>query len=170
LSQSTWTYPINSWADLPGAIVASERAGAVGAAHLLRGLAAGRIGHLPLLPDMSNGKFREFIRGTSHKPAIVLIGDDDGMDRGPAGWRLTARALRWANSVLLHAAAAELDHYEAAILTAEVRRRVLIIECGSATLAAWGDLVRAAPHRPATLVIVPRGGVHPLPAKPGDLH
>jgi hypothetical protein len=88
----TWAYRIESWADLPGAIVANERAGA------------------------------------------------------------------------------ELPHYETAIVAAEIVGRVLVIECGTATLDAWATLVRAAPQRPSVLVIVPRGGVHPLPTARGAAH
>ena len=68
-------------------------------------------------------------------------------------------------ALLLHGAGAELQHYEAAIQAAEMGRRVLVIECSSAMLEAWVPLVRAAPHRPSTMVIVPRGGVHPLPLR-----
>jgi hypothetical protein len=78
---------------------------------------------------------------------------------------LAVRALRWAIGVLVHGAGAELQHYEAAIQAAEMGRRVLVIECGTSTLDAWVALARAAPHRPSTLVIVPRGGVHPLPLR-----
>ena len=163
----TWAYRIESWADLPGAIIASERAGAIGQAHLLRALVAGRIAYQPLLPDTSASSFKTFVRATSRKPSmpsIVLIGDDDGFDRGPDGWRLAARAVRWAASIVLHGAGAELSHYETAIVAAQIVGRVLLIECGSATLDAWTMLVASAPHRPSGLVIVPSGGVHPLPA------
>jgi hypothetical protein len=155
--------------DLAAAIVLNEQVGAIGQAHLMRALRAGRIAFQPLLPDTSSSRFKAFARATFRRPAIVLIGDDDGFDRGPQGWRLAERALRWADRVLLHGAGAELAHYEAAILAAEHRHRVLVIECSSATLDAWAALVRGAPHRPATMVIVPRGGVHPLPVDPSKL-
>lgn len=162
MSQSEWAYPVNNWSDLIGAIVASEQAGAIGQAHLLRALAAGRIAFLPLRPDTSSSNFKAFLRGTARRPAVALIGDDDGMDRGPPAWRLAERAIRWARGIVLHGTGGEVEHYEAAIQGAEVAGRVLVVECGSATLAAWAALSAAAPHRPNVLVIrPPPGGTHP---------
>jgi hypothetical protein len=48
-------------------------------------------------------------------------------------------------------------------VAAELIHRILIIECGSATLDAWVRMVKTAPHRPITMVIVARDGVHPVP-------
>jgi hypothetical protein len=144
------------------AIVQTQQAGAIGQAHLMRALAAGRIAYLPVLPDSSATKFKAFARAVAHRPAVTLIGDDDGFDRGPDGWTLAHRAVRWARSVLLHAAGAEFSHYEGAIEAAQIMGRVLVIECCTATLDAWAALVGAAAHRPSVLVIVPRGGVHPV--------
>ncbi len=162
MSQSTWAYPVNSWADLPGAIALAEQVGAIGNACLMRALAVGRIAYLPVLPDTSAMKLKAFIRATVRRPSVVLIGDDDGFDRGPDGWALARRAVCWARGVLIHGAGAEVHHYEAAIEAAEIAGRVLVIECSSATLGAWAALVGAAAHRPGTLLIYPRGGVHPV--------
>lgn len=159
---SAWPFAVNNADDLACAIVQAQQVGAIGTAHLMRALAAGRIAYLPVLPEMSATRFKAFIRATAHRPAIVLIGDDDGFDRGPDGWTLAARVLRWARSVLLHAAGAELAHYEGAIEAAEIVGHVLVIECCTATLDAWAALVGAALHRPSVLVIYPRGGVHPV--------
>jgi len=153
---------IDTRADLAGAIVLNEQAGAIGQARLLRALMAGRIAYLPLLPEMSAGQFKTFAHATRGRPAVTLIGDDDGMDRGPAGWRLAGRSLRWARAIMLHAAGAEPEHYEAAVVAAEMVHRVLVIECSTATLPDWLALVLALPRRPPTLVIRPRGGIHPL--------
>ena len=75
----------------------------------------------------------------------------------------TARAIAWARRIMIHGAGAKIAHYEAAVLAAQARGRCLIVECSSATLPAWIDLARAAAHRPPTLIIEPRNGVHPLP-------
>jgi hypothetical protein len=160
---------IENAADLAAAISINEQAGAIGQAYLMRALMAGRIAFFSLLPDSSSSSFKAFQRLTSRRPAVALVGDDDGFDRGPDGWRLAERALRWATAVLVHGAGAEIGHYEAAIVAAELVRRTLVIECSSATLDAWTALVRAAPHRPMVLVIVPRGGVHPLPMDKGAM-
>jgi len=154
---------VRNWADLPRAIAISEAAGAIGQAHLLRALYAGRIALLPMPADTSTTKFKHWAQITAGRPAVALIGDDDGCDAGPSAWRTAERAVTWARSVLIHAAGAEVHHYETAIVAAELVHRVLIVECLTATLGAWVQLVQDAPHRPMTLVIQPRGGVHPLP-------
>jgi hypothetical protein len=156
-------FRVDTPADLADAIVVSDRLGAIGQAHLMRALAQGRIAYLPLLPDTSATKFKAFARATSHRPTVLLIGDDDGFDRGPDGWAMATRAVAWARSVLVHGAGAELHHYEAAILAAQLVRRALVIECSSTTLDAWTALVAGAAHRPRALIIRPRGGVHPVP-------
>jgi hypothetical protein len=154
---------VRAWGDIPRAIAISEGAGAIGQAHLLRALYAGRIAFLPMPADTSTTKFKQWARATVGRPAVALVGDDDGFDAGPSAWRTTERAVKWARSVLIHAAGAEIHHYETAILAAELVHRVLIIECSTATLGAWVRLVRDASHRPTALVIRPRVGVHPAP-------
>jgi hypothetical protein len=154
---------VRAWADLPRAIAISEGAGAIGQAHLLRALYTGRIAFLPMPADTSTTKFKDWTRGTAGRPAVALIGDDDGCEAGPSAWRTADRAVKWARSVLIHGAAAEIHHYETAIVAAELIHRILIIECGSATLDAWVRMVKTAPHRPTTMVIVARDGVHPVP-------
>jgi hypothetical protein len=156
------TFTIHSAADLPGAIVASEQAGAIGLAHLLRALNCGRIAFLPVLPECSSSKFKQFVRGTAHRPAIALLPDDDYMDRGPAGWPVAERVVRWAASILLHAAGAEIQHYEAAIQTAQIRNRVLLIEASTQTARAWADLILRVGPRTPVLAIWPREGAHPI--------
>jgi hypothetical protein len=161
---------IDSMDDLARAIVLAEAQGSIGFVHLARALAAGRIAFQPLPPEMSASRFKQFARLTTDRPTIVVIGDDDGFDRGPGGWRLAERAVAWAKTTMLHGAGAELPHYEAAVRAAQLVRRCLIVECSSATLPAWEALVRTAPHRPVTLVVRPRGGVHPLPMARESMH
>ncbi len=163
-------FQVDTPADLADAIILSDRLGAIGLAHLLRAVAQGRIALFPLLPDTGATQFEAFARATSHRPAVALLGDDDGLNRGPAGWSMAGRATAWARAALVHGAGAEPSHYEMAIQTAKPARRVLIIECGSATLDAWASLVSDAAHRPSALIICPHGGVHPVPGDRGALH
>ena len=164
-------FEINSWQDLNRGIDVMQRAGAVGTAHLLRALASGRIAMLPIQPEESASKVKAFARLTSHRPSIILIGDDDGRDLGPSRWSQARRAVRWARSVVIHGAGAQLFHYELAIEKAELVGRVLVVECSKATLPDWIALVTSAPHRPATLVISPDGdGPHPFPIRKEALH
>jgi hypothetical protein len=131
----------------------------------MRALLRGRIAYLSLLPEASAIQLKAFIRATSDRPSVALIGDDDGMNRGLSGWAQAERALHWPRALILHGAGAEIEHYEAAIIAAELVRRVPVIGCSTVTLGAWAALVRAAPNRAPTLVIRPRDGVHPLPIK-----
>jgi hypothetical protein len=153
---------INSWADLPAAIVKVEQAGAHGLAHLMRALNSGRIAFLPLLPETSAKKFKVWAAATRERPAVALIGDDDGVDRGPNGWPLGERAIRWASSVMLHCAGYEFAHYQGAIEAAQVLQRVLVIESNTTTGEAWSEAILRAPHNPARLLIWPREGLHPV--------
>jgi hypothetical protein len=107
----------------------------------------------------SSTKFKGWGRATEGRAAIALIGDDDGTDRGPAGWPIAGRAVAWARWFVVHATGAEIVHYEAAIVAAQRTGRVLFVECGSATLEAWSSLVHEASRRPAGVVIrTPDGG------------
>jgi hypothetical protein len=158
---------INSLQELTAAIVTADQSGAIGLAHLLRAHIAGRIAIFAPLPDTSMGKFKQWAAMTRNQPAVALVGDDDYSDQGPAGWPLAARIIRWAVSAVVHAAGAEIVHYETAVVAARVVKRVLIIECSTTTLPKWRALVEAARPMPATLIISPPdNGPHPiLPAR-----
>jgi hypothetical protein len=156
------SFEIQTWADLPRGIVAAEQAGAPGLAHLLRALRAGRIAFLPLMPECSNARFKQFAALTKNRPAIVLVPDDDYRNRGPAGWQVAERAVHWASNILLHAAGAELFHYEAAVQAVQLTRRLLFIESNTTTAERWVDLIDAAQKRKNTTVIWPSGGPHPI--------
>jgi hypothetical protein len=90
---------IDTHADLANAIVLNEKAGAIGQAHCMRALMRGRIAYLSLLPEASASQVRAFTRATSDRPAFMLIGDDDGTDRGPSGWPEAERAWRWVRAL-----------------------------------------------------------------------
>jgi hypothetical protein len=155
-------FHVETPADLARAIVLAEAQGSLGFVHLARALAAGRIAFDPISPTTSSSRFKAFTRLTKGRAAVISIGDDDGMDRGPGGWPIARRCVAWASSIMIHGAGAEIAHYEAAIVAAELKHRSLVIECGSATLSAWIELVANSPHRRPTIVIWPRGGVHPV--------
>lgn len=154
---------VETWDDLAAAIVLAEQQGAIGTAILFRARLNGGPALLPLARDASASRFKQFVRLTSSQPAIVLVGDDDGLETGPAGWSCIERAIRWPASVVIHAAGAEAEHYELALAAAQICRRLLFIECGSRSAPGWIEAVRRAPQRPNVLVIEARDGVHPLP-------
>jgi hypothetical protein len=89
--------------DLARAIAVSAAAGMIGTTHLLKALQQGRIALLPAPANTSATKFKDWARMTTGRPAVALIGDDDGLDRGPAPWPVAARAVAWSRSILIHA-------------------------------------------------------------------
>jgi hypothetical protein len=154
---------LDSFEDIRRVIILLEREGVAGQTYLLRCLHAGRIAYLPVPPDTSSSKFKAWVRLTAHEPAVACIGDDDGFDRGPGGWKITGRVVQWARSILLHRAGAELWHYEHLVRAAEVSGRALIVECSSSTLPLWIDLMKLTNRNAAVLLLrPPPGGTHPV--------
>lgn len=145
------------------AITVYTQAGAIGLSYLLRASYNGRISLLSLLPTTSRQKVRALIKATRGRPAVIVIGDDDGADRGPAGWRTVPYVLGWAARIIIHAAGAEEQHYEWAVVAAEFVGKSLVIECSTATAQHWIDAVERLPEPVPTLVIWPRQGFHPIP-------
>lgn len=153
---------INDWSDLPRAIALSQQVGSIGLTYLLQALHNGRIAFQTLLPNTPRQQFRAFTRATDGCPAVVLIGDDDGADRGPAGWPMAHRAIRWASAITVHASGAELRHYETVVQAAELTGKSLLIECSTATAEQWIAAIQGLPNPPPTLLIWPQEGVHPI--------
>jgi hypothetical protein len=92
-----------------------------------------------------------------------MVGDDDYQDGGPPSWPQAERVARWTASVILHAAEAEMAHYEVAVILAQIVRWAAIIECSTATLPLWLPLVERVHLTPAILIVEPRdGGMRPI--------
>jgi hypothetical protein len=152
---------VSTFDDLVEAIRLNEQVGAIGQAHLMRALQQGRICYLSCLPDTSASKFKAFVRGVGNWPAIVLIGDDDYVDRGPNGWSITARAVAWARGILLHAAGAKIEHYEAAVKAARCCGRVLVIDASPGRVDSWSSYRRVERRNPED--IEARRSLPPVP-------
>lgn len=158
--------PIASRAELADAINEATVAGAIGTPILLSALYRGDICHQQIVPGGSISAAKQFIRGVGNRPSVLLIGDDDGANRGPSGWPAASKAVDWGRWFLLHAAGAEPEHYHLAITMAQIHRRVVVIECTTGTLPAWIGMTAKARNRVGGMVIYPRGGVHPvMPAR-----
>ena len=161
---------INSRADIPAAISAMQQAGAHHRVPLLQALYYGRIALLDLYRPGSATLVKRWMAAV-RLPAIASIGDDDDvLEQGPGTWPVAPRLLRWARFVVVHGAPGAPEHYEHAVKLAWVYRRVLLIECSSANVAAW----TAAAERWCTgaegVTLAPPAGVaHPC-RKPGDLN
>jgi hypothetical protein len=146
-----------------------QRNGYPWTARLFRGGLAAEFAFDPMTPEQSHARFKQFTRATARRPAIRLIGDDGGENLGPDGWPLARRAIEWSRTVMIHAAGAEMAHYEALIMAAKLCGRALIVETFSGALPNWIALVKALPPR-AVLTIAPRSGVHPRPMQREELH
>jgi len=115
-----------------------------------------------MLPGGSVSALKRFIGTVGNRPTVLLIGDDDGLNAGPAGFPGAAKAFAWGHWFLIHAAGADPKHYLGAIAAAQVYRRVVVVECSSVTLPAWQALTVAAPNRMGGMVLLPPPGCsHP---------
>jgi hypothetical protein len=144
------------------ALQIADAAGSIGVGLLLRAVRDGRIS-LHISQPENAPKFKDWAKTTARQPAVALIGDDDGLQRGAAAWGGYAyRIVRWSTHVMVHAAGAEPGHYEGAVRAAEEGGRVLVIETNPASAPSWLRVLTAIRPR-KTLVIWPREGVHPMP-------
>lgn len=83
---------------------------------------------------------------TLRDPAVVLIGDDDGEATGPTGWSGIRHAKRWAVSAIIHAAAGEAAHYQAAVIAAGTHKRLLLVETTAEHRDAWISALAPLPY------------------------
>jgi hypothetical protein len=163
------TIDFNPAMSIDRAIRIADAAGSTGVAVLLHAVRNRRIS-LHISQPENVPKFKDWATQTTGRPAVALIGDDDGLLRGAAAWRGYAfRIARWASHILLHAAGAEPEHYHAAIAAAEDGARVLVIETCPASAPSWLRVLAAIPRR-QVLVIWPRDNIHPVPDDRGRAH
>jgi len=99
------------------------------------------------------------------KPLVIVLGGDFGADGradcGPEGWPQSRRLLRWARWAPIHGTGGQVWHYGEAVEAARICHRVLLAECGTATLPAWEAMrAQVAPSLPGVT----------LRCRPGDFH
>ena len=98
-------------------------------------------------------------------PMVMVIGDDDLVSTGPAGFRDAQRFAEWADAAMVHAAGGEALHYQMAVDGALRMGRLLLVETSSAHASAWCDLFgKDGELRIPVLCIYPREGAHPTTA------
>ena len=129
---------------------------------LLEAAAAGRIG-LAFLSDPGAQLPCELSRPQS-RPTIVLIGDDPPAmhadSLGPEKWEFMRRLRYWRpRQALIHGTGGTPVEYEAAVRSAEIVGRFLIVDTSSAHALAWRD--RLNPICPG-IVLLPTHGAHPI--------
>lgn len=162
---------IDSFDAIPAAIGRMQLAGADHRVPVLRALYRGEIAHLELGWNGSANTFKRWA-ASIELPGLALIGDDDhAAADGPDTWPIARRVLRWARFVLIHGGTGDALHYEYAVELAKRYRRLVMIECTSATIAAWENAASRWCAGAAGLVMRPPPGVvHPALSKAGDLH
>lgn len=162
---------IDTWDAIPAAISRLQTAGADHRVPVLRALYRGKIAHLELGRNGSVGTFKRWAAAIQ-LPGLALIGDDDHSEAdGPDTWPIAHRALRWARFVLIHGGPGDASHYEYAVMLAKRYRRVVMVECSSANIAAWENAASKCCTGAEGLVMrPPPGGVHPARVPPGEMH
>jgi hypothetical protein len=103
------------------------------------------------------------------RPVLAIVGadmDDGRDDPGPAGWLCSRRLRDWCSVVIVHGSGGEAAHYREAVRAAELTGRCALIETTSARARDWATYFQ--PKR--CLVILPRGGVHPIPSDRRTAH
>ncbi|MDT7953186.1 MAG: hypothetical protein RQ966_16915 [Acetobacteraceae bacterium] len=162
---------IDSFDAIPAAIGRMQAAGAGHRVPILQALYRGEIAHLELGRGASASAFKRWAAAIQ-LPGLALLGDDDhAAADGPDTWPIAGRVLRWARFVLIHGGTGYASHYEYAVALAKRYRRLLIIECTSANIAAWESAASKWCSGAEGLVMCPPAGeVHPAPSKPRDLH
>jgi hypothetical protein len=127
---------------------------------LVRGAMAGTI----CLAEIARGGIPSFkaIERTG-RPALIVIGDDDGAAPGPAAWEAVRRLTNWARGAMIHATGACDLSYQRAIDLAIAYRRFVLIETTAAHARQWGDVLLKAPRPIPFELLLPTNGQHPVP-------
>jgi hypothetical protein len=150
-------------------IIGCLREGAIGSAHLLRAMKAGKIALLPISTNVDPAEVEILLKNKLAKPTVILVGDDDGMDRGPAGFPAIKVIVRWSKKILLHASGAEIWHYDLAVKAASENGHCLLIECNARTLSAWMAVIAAEGRLPQTFLVLAKDGQHPISGAKGKV-
>ncbi|WP_149541440.1 hypothetical protein [Siccirubricoccus phaeus] len=125
-------------------IEAQERLGYGFRNPLYRAALAGELRLIELLPGPRIPA--SMLKPTS-RPQVIVIGDDGGEERGPAGFPKLRKLLEWAAVVVLHSCGGEEHHYDMAVEAATERRRVLFIETATGRREAWAQRIGAEINR-----------------------
>jgi hypothetical protein len=157
---------INDPAAIADHIVRSEAAGYGHAAPLLRAAAAGQLAAAFALPGCRL-PLRVLDAGRWRGPVVAVLAGDVQPSAGPGDFPQARRLLAWSRWTMLHGTGGEPWHYAAVVEAALRFRRVLLVECASATLPAWKALrADVAPDTPGLVIQPPPAGLHPHHAPP----
>lgn len=142
------------------AIARLQASGDAWHAPLIRAAGQGRI-RLGLVPRGARLPLRDL--DDTAKPTLILLAGDDGTGPAPPeAWPQHKRLLRWCRAVLLHGAGGHPEHYAMAVDGAMQHKRLLLVECDSASLDAWISAVTRYAPRASALGIAPTTGPHPV--------
>ena len=93
-----------------------------------------------------------------HRATVLIIGDDDHASTGPAGWKCAEAVAAWGACAVIHAAGATAETYLEAARGGRILGACVLVETDTAHAEQWTALFVGKP----TLLVLPRGGVHPL--------
>ena len=160
--------PGTSRDDVARMIAMGEAQGHGHMAELLRPVMRGELNLiLPLRDTLMPPLRRMEKRG---RPVAVLVGDDDYVTTGPAGWACAMKLREWAHFAVVHGTGARPEHYAmAACMTVQVRR-LLFIETSSAGAQLWAGFLRERIPELPFMGFLPPDGAHPVMPSKGVVH
>ncbi|MCF3947792.1 hypothetical protein AiwAL_15965 [Acidiphilium sp. AL] len=129
------------------------------APHRLPLIRAARDGLITLIQPRRNTTIPSRLLNDQARPAVILIGDDDYTSTGPAGWTCARRVRFWGRAAMIHAAAAEPEHYETIVIAAALHQRSVLIETDSTHQPAWITFLQ--PAMGCLIIACPPGQSHP---------
>jgi len=131
---------------------------------LFQAAAVGRIAMTALTNRLSRPNINALRK--SKRPALILVGDDEGSTTGPLGWVASTQLVQWARGAIVHGTGADPQNYAMAVAMAEMLGRVVLVETTSdAAEAWWGAFERAGV--PGVAIIPPNGDAHPIEPEQG---
>ncbi len=140
-----------------------------GAEHTVPLVQAAMRGELRVALVPPDGRLpKHLLAGGGRLPLALILSDDADVSHGPSRFPQARAHLRWARSILLHAAGGRPEHYALAAEATVLCRRLVVVETASgAREAEWLALAEAvAPRTPLLRITPPPGGAHPTLAVP----
>ena len=150
-------YECKTQAQMAKAVVRLQQAGACYHIPLVRAAGAGALRFAIVAPG---GRLRLDLLDMQRdrRPLAVILGDDGLAPTGPDGFPQARRLMRWAASIVIHAAAGQPEQYAAVAVATTICRRLVLVECSTAHQADWMALRQnVAPGKPGLLIKVPDG-------------
>lgn len=142
--------------NLANAAMRADQARQPGMAALLREMMRGGLALVSITDRAATADLDEVRQKC--RPTVLIVGDDDHASAGPAGWKCAHAVAAWAACAIVHAAGATAETYLEAAHAGRFMGACALIETDTAHAEQWTALFVGKP----TLLVLPRGGVHPI--------